>query len=69
MTDFAPTDRVLVSPRYLAGAGTDKISDVIGSLVHFFDWQAEQNPQRVRVSHPQGAAALEFAPESPDGQW
>lgn len=69
MTDLAPTDRVLVSPRYLAGAGTDKITDVIGPLVHLFDWRAEQNPQQVRLTHPQGTAALEFTPESPDGLW
>ncbi|MER6461692.1 hypothetical protein ABT278_14605 [Streptomyces sp. NPDC001228] len=32
VTHFAPQDRVLVSPRYLAGAGIDRLADAIGPL-------------------------------------
>ncbi|WP_405421536.1 DUF317 domain-containing protein [Streptomyces erythrochromogenes] len=69
MTELAATDRVLVSPRYLAGAGRETITNVIGPLVHLFGWQPEQDQQRVRLSNPYSTTALEFTPESPNGLW
>lgn len=35
MSQYAHDERVMVSPRYMAGAG-DLIADVIGHLIHLF---------------------------------
>ncbi|MGW1669147.1 hypothetical protein [Streptomyces sp. NPDC002324] len=35
---FAPADRVLASPRHLAGGGLDRIGDTLGPLIHLFGW-------------------------------
>ncbi|MFJ4876571.1 DUF317 domain-containing protein [Streptomyces sp. NPDC088745] len=40
---FDPYDRVLVSPRYLAGAGLDRLGEAIGPLVNRAGWSTEQD--------------------------
>ncbi|WP_405729356.1 hypothetical protein OG885_10155 [Streptomyces sp. NBC_00028] len=42
MTAYAPNDRVLVSPRYMAGAG-DRLADAIGPLIHLFGWPLQHD--------------------------
>ncbi len=34
MSGFAPTDRVLILPRHLAGSGTDRLRDALSPLIH-----------------------------------
>ncbi|MFD7957123.1 DUF317 domain-containing protein [Streptomyces ardesiacus] len=71
MNTFAPNDLVLISPRYLAGGGMNKINDVIGPLVHLFAWPYEHNPRtgRIDIASPCGSVFLGFAPDRPDGVW
>ncbi|MFE6979279.1 DUF317 domain-containing protein [Streptomyces sp. NPDC057682] len=70
MSPYAPDERVLVSPRYMAGAG-DRIADVIGPLTHLFGWKAEQNVGYVDVSvgSPDGSVAVDIALLEPLGRW
>ncbi|MFJ4572047.1 hypothetical protein ACIP4W_11545 [Streptomyces sp. NPDC088846] len=42
MTQFRPHDRVLVSPRYLAGAGIDRLPAAISPLTELFNWTSER---------------------------
>ncbi|MGW1816232.1 hypothetical protein ACWCQM_22010 [Streptomyces sp. NPDC002125] len=69
MNTFAPNDLVLVSPRYRAGSGTNKINDVIGPLVHLFTWPYEHNPQtgRIDIDSPCRSVFLDFDPNRQDG--
>ncbi|MGX1729195.1 DUF317 domain-containing protein [Streptomyces diastaticus] len=62
MRPFAPQDRVLVSPRYLAGAGIDRLADAIGPLVHLFGWQSEHDRAsgRISVHSPDGSLFVNF---------
>ncbi|MFF5728095.1 DUF317 domain-containing protein [[Kitasatospora] papulosa] len=71
MNTFAPNDLVLVSPRYLAGGGMNKINDVIGPLVHLFAWPYEHNPRtgRIDIDSPCGSVFLDFDPNRQDGVW
>ncbi|MEU4259114.1 DUF317 domain-containing protein [Streptomyces fradiae] len=71
MNTFAPNDLVLISPRYLAGGGMNKINDVIGPLVHLFRWPYEHNPRtgRIDIDSPCGSVFLDFAPDRQDGVW
>ncbi|MGZ2362115.1 DUF317 domain-containing protein [Streptomyces sp. 372A] len=70
MSQYAPDERVMVSPRYMAGAG-DRIADVIGPLVHLFGWQAEHDAANgdVRIDSPDGSVFVDFVPLDPLGRW
>ncbi|MFJ9085747.1 DUF317 domain-containing protein [Streptomyces sp. NPDC102384] len=70
MTAYASGDRVLVSPRYMAGAG-DRLADVIGPLIHLFDWptQHDATTGHVTIDSPDGSMFCDFDPLQPLGQW
>ncbi|MFJ2739701.1 DUF317 domain-containing protein [Streptomyces sp. NPDC087440] len=69
MTQFAPDARVMVSPRYMAGAG-DRVADVIGPLIHLFGWKYEHDPAagHVTIDSPDGTLFVDFTPLHPLGQ-
>lgn len=71
MTHFEPQDRVLVSPRHLAGAGIDRLADAIGPLIHLFGWQNEHDRAtgRITVSSPDGSVFVNFNSSHAQGQW
>ncbi|MFE2011149.1 DUF317 domain-containing protein [Streptomyces sp. NPDC059491] len=62
--------RVLVSPRYLAGAG-DRLTDVLGPLIHLFGWARAHDPEtgHIAVGSPDGALLVNFSPGSPSAPW
>ncbi|MFD8847590.1 DUF317 domain-containing protein [Streptomyces sp. NPDC059604] len=67
---FRPDDRVLVSPRHLAGAGIDRIRDAINPLTELFDWTSERlTTGRVLLNSPGHEAFLDFAADRQDGLW
>ncbi|MGW1224879.1 DUF317 domain-containing protein [Streptomyces sp. NPDC002530] len=70
MSPYAPDERVLVSPRYMAGAG-DRIADVIGPLIHLFGWKAEHDVANgdVAIESPDGSMSVDFVPLHPLGRW
>lgn len=70
MTSYAPEDRVLASPRYLAGVG-DRITAALGPLIHFFGWPTQHDPAtgQVSVDSPDGSLFLDFNPSHPVGNW
>ncbi|MFI9423417.1 DUF317 domain-containing protein [Streptomyces achromogenes] len=70
MNTFTGEDLVLVSPRYLAGAGT-RIADALGPLIHLFDWSYDHDPAsgHIRLDSPCGSAFLDFEPTRFDGTW
>ncbi|WP_198358303.1 DUF317 domain-containing protein [Streptomyces fildesensis] len=71
MTEFSPDERVMVSPRHLAGGGISKFNDGIGPLVHLFNWRYEHNPStgRIDIDSPCGSVFLDFEPNQRDGIW
>jgi hypothetical protein len=68
---FEPQDRVLVSPRYLAGAGIDRLTDAIGPLIHLFGWPNEHDRAsgRICVSSPDGSLSVNFNSRHTQGRW
>ena len=68
MTHFAPQDRVLVSPRHLAGAGTDRLANAIHPLIRLFGWPNEHERDRT-VSSPEGTLFVGFTSRRTRGQW
>ncbi|NEB01992.1 DUF317 domain-containing protein [Streptomyces sp. SID13726] len=70
MSQYAPDDRVMVSPRYMAGAG-DRIADVIGPLIHLFGWHPQHDTAtgHVRIDSPDGSVFCDFDPLHPLGRW
>ncbi|MFD5478602.1 hypothetical protein [Streptomyces hawaiiensis] len=60
MKHFEPQDRVLVSPRYLAGAGIDWLADAIGPLIHPFGWPNEHDRASGRICSPDGSLFVNF---------
>ncbi|WP_326731791.1 DUF317 domain-containing protein [Streptomyces phaeochromogenes] len=70
MSQYAHDERVLVSPRYMAGAG-DRIADVIGPLIHVFGWNHEHDATagHVKIDSPDGGLFVDFAPLHPLGRW
>ncbi|ELS55911.1 DUF317 domain-containing protein [Streptomyces viridochromogenes] len=70
MTAYAPDDRVMVSPRYMAGAG-DRLADAIGPLIHLFGWppQHDATTGHVKIDSPDGSMFVDFDPVHPLGQW
>ncbi|MFE9686748.1 DUF317 domain-containing protein [Streptomyces sp. NPDC006285] len=71
MSSFAPTDRVLVSPRHLAGAGTDHLRDALGPLIHSFGWSYTHDAAtgHIALNSPCHSAFLDFTPSVPHGPW
>ncbi|MFH9819713.1 DUF317 domain-containing protein [Streptomyces sp. NPDC017230] len=71
MRPFAPQDRVLVSPRYLAGAGIDRLADAIGPLIHLFGWPSEHDRAsgRISVHSPDGSLFVNFNSRHTHGNW
>ncbi|MDX3855630.1 DUF317 domain-containing protein [Streptomyces sp. AK02-01A] len=70
VTHFEPQDRVLVSPRHLAGAGIGRLADAIGPLIHLFGWQNEHDPAtgRITISSPDGSVFVSFDSRHTQGQ-
>ncbi|WP_327352869.1 DUF317 domain-containing protein [Streptomyces sp. NBC_01304] len=70
MTAYAPDDRVMVSPRYMAGAG-DQLADVLGPLIHLFGWptQHDATTGHVTIDSPDGSLFVDFDPLQPLGRW
>ncbi|MCL7493820.1 DUF317 domain-containing protein [Streptomyces sp. MCA2] len=70
MSPYAHDDQVMVSPRYMAGAG-DRIADVIGPLIQLFEWNHEHDAAtgHVTIDSPDGSLFVDFAPLHPRGQW
>ncbi|MBT2509185.1 DUF317 domain-containing protein [Streptomyces sp. ISL-98] len=71
MTHFAPEDRVLVSPRHLAGAGLDRLTDALGPLIHLFSWPSQRDAAtgHIAIDSPDGSLFLTFSPSHPAGRW
>ncbi|MGX1853855.1 DUF317 domain-containing protein [Streptomyces sp. NPDC055299] len=70
MSPYAHDDQVMVSPRYMAGAG-DRVADVIGPLIHLFGWKHQHDAAtgHVAVDSPDASLFIDFAPLHPRGQW
>ncbi|MCZ0974349.1 DUF317 domain-containing protein [Streptomyces albulus] len=70
MTAYAPDDRVMVSPRYMAGAG-DRLADAIGPLIHLFGWTTQHDAAtgHVKIDSPDGSVFCDFDPIHPLGIW
>ncbi len=62
MSQYAPDERVMVSPRYMAGAG-DRIADVIGPLIHLFGWNHEHDAHsgHISIDSPDRGLSVQFA--------
>lgn len=71
MTVFSPHDRVLVSPRHLAGAGIDHLADATSPLIHLFGWHHafDRDTGRITVSRPDGGLFVNFNSRHTRGQW
>ncbi|MFE6457799.1 DUF317 domain-containing protein [Streptomyces cinereoruber] len=67
---FSPGERVLVSPRYLAGTG-DRVADVLGPLIHLFDWRHthDESTGCITVDSPDGSVFIDFTPTAFEGVW
>lgn len=70
MTTYGPDERVLVSPRYMAGAG-DRLADALGPLIHLFGWptQHDADTGHVTIDSPDGSVFCDFDPVQPLGLW
>ncbi|WP_407549066.1 DUF317 domain-containing protein [Streptomyces sp. Pv4-95] len=70
MKPYAHDDRVMVSPRYMAGAG-DRIADVIGPLIRLFEWNHQRDAAtgHVAIDSPDSSLFVDFAPLHPLGRW
>jgi hypothetical protein len=71
VTPFEPQDRVLVSPRYLAGVGIDRLADAFGPLIHLFGWPSEHDRAsgHICVSSPDGSLFVTFNSRHTHGHW
>lgn len=70
MSHYAPDQQVMISPRYMAGAG-DRIADVIGPLIHLFGWKHRHDAAtgRVEIDSPDGSVFVDFDPVLTQGHW
>ncbi|MET8683717.1 DUF317 domain-containing protein [Streptomyces sp. NPDC004732] len=70
MSAYGPDDRVMVSPRYMAGAG-DRLADALGPLIHLFGWPTQHDVAtgHVQITSPDGSMFVDFDPIAPLGQW
>ncbi|MET9564728.1 DUF317 domain-containing protein [Streptomyces tauricus] len=71
MSGFAPTDRVLVSPRHLAGAGADPLRDALGPLIRLFGWSYTHDAAtgHITLDSPCHGAFIDFTPSNPHSPW
>ncbi|MER7851354.1 DUF317 domain-containing protein [Streptomyces bacillaris] len=73
MTQLAPQELVLVSPRHLAGSGLATTNvDALGPLIHHFGWTlVEELPhgRRALIASPGGEVLVDFDPLRQDGLW
>ncbi|WP_078073377.1 DUF317 domain-containing protein [Streptomyces niveus] len=71
MNRFAPEERVLVSPRHLAGAGPGQLADALGPLIHLFGWppQHDATTGHVAINSPDHSLRIDFEPGRYDGIW
>ncbi|MFJ7527964.1 DUF317 domain-containing protein [Streptomyces griseus] len=73
MTELAPQELVLVSPRHLAGSGLASTNvDALGPLIHHFGWTVvEKLPHghRALLASPGGEVLVDFDPLRQDGLW
>ncbi|MFI8307727.1 DUF317 domain-containing protein [Streptomyces sp. NPDC085927] len=71
MTDFAPTDRVLISPRHLAGGGLDRLGDALGPLIHLYSWTHNHDATtgHVALDSPCHSLFVDFDPANRHGNW
>lgn len=69
MPDLTDNDRVLISPRYMAGTGP--IQAAIGPLIHLFgwSWQHETGTGRITAVSPDGTALVDFNPSERLDRW
>ncbi|MFE0772162.1 DUF317 domain-containing protein [Streptomyces sp. NPDC058861] len=67
---FCPDERVLVSPRHLAGTG-DCVADVLGPLIHLFNWRhtRDESAGCITVDSPDGSIVIDFTPTTFEGVW
>lgn len=70
MSTFAADDLVLVSPRYLAGCGSNA-RDALGPLIHLFNWEHDREPGtgHLSVSSPCGSVYVDLTPTRFDEPW
>ncbi|MFI1929341.1 hypothetical protein [Streptomyces sp. NPDC020330] len=70
MSRYEPQERVMVFPRYMAGAG-DRIADVIGPLIHLFGWKVEHDAGGgdVGIDSPDCSVSVDSVPLHPLGRW
>ncbi|MFF0740614.1 DUF317 domain-containing protein [Streptomyces sp. NPDC004111] len=68
---IAPHERVLISPRYLAGAGLERLGEAIGPLVHRAGWATEQNRDTgyLALHSPDGAVSVALDTGNQRGEW
>ncbi|WP_432112702.1 DUF317 domain-containing protein [Streptomyces sp. S1] len=68
--EFSPDERVLVSPRHLAGTG-DRVADVLGPLIHLFNWRHthDESAGCITVDSPDGSIVIDFTPTTFEGVW
>ncbi|WP_406220658.1 DUF317 domain-containing protein [Streptomyces decoyicus] len=71
MNKFTADDEVLVSPRHLAGGGPNQFRNVLGPLIHMFDWPYTHNPStgHITIDSPCGSTFIDFTPTRLDGIW
>ncbi|GAA4781854.1 DUF317 domain-containing protein [Streptomyces ziwulingensis] len=71
MTSFAPSDRVLVSPRHLAGGGADRLGSALGPLITLFGWHHTHDPHtgHTALTSPCESLFVDFDPCDPRGVW
>ncbi|MGW6796828.1 DUF317 domain-containing protein [Streptomyces chartreusis] len=69
-SQYAHDERVMVSPRYMAGTG-DQIADVIGPLIHLFGWPTQHDAAtgHFKIDSPDGSMFCEFDPIHPLSRW
>nr|WP_185907297.1 DUF317 domain-containing protein [Streptomyces sp. WAC04770] len=73
MTQLAPQELVLVSPRHLAGSGLASTNvDALGPLIHYFGWTVVEklpNGRRALIASPGEEVLVEFDPRRQDSLW
>ncbi|MGW0710503.1 DUF317 domain-containing protein [Streptomyces sp. NPDC002643] len=69
MSEFARHDRVMVSPRHLAGTGERRISDALAPLVRLFGWRHTHDTaaDRLALDSPDGSLFIDVEPDRPAG--
>jgi hypothetical protein len=70
VSTFASDDLVLVSPRYLAGCGSN-VRDALGPLVRLFNWRHDRRPGNghLTVTSPCESMYVDLTLTRFDGLW